>query len=173
MARSPRSPVTKARRSGTAQTGSASRARAASKSSIAPARQRATAKRGSASKRRARKAARAGQSWPAALETLVSSSQGRNILAEVLEAAAGALRKGQGELQENVATGARAMRDVSGAAIDAGTEVVKGTAGLAQTATEVLADVVTSAARSLLPESGEGGTSRRTRKRKSSGEGNR
>jgi hypothetical protein len=114
----------------------------------------------------------AGQNWSGALETLVSSSLGRDILADALEAAAGALRRGRGELQETVAASARAIRDTSSAAIDAGTEVVTGAANLAQSAAEALADAVTSSARSLLPGTGENETRQRTAKRTPSGEGN-
>jgi hypothetical protein len=172
MARHPRSSAAKARGSEKARKGPASKARAARKSSAAPARTRAAAKKGITSKRRARTAVPAGQSWSGALETLVSTSLGRNVLADALEAAAGALRRGQGELEETVAAGARAIRDTSSAAIDAGTEVVTGAASLAQTAAEALAGAATSSARSLLSGTGENERHPRTAKRKPSGEGN-
>jgi hypothetical protein len=170
VARNPRSSATKARGTGKARKGSASKARSARKSSAAPTRPRAAAKKGGTSTRRARTAGPAGESWSGALETLVSSSLGRDILADALEAAAGALRRGRGELQETVTAGARAIRDTSSAAIDAGTEMVTGAASLAQSAAEVLADAVTSSARSLLPGKAENETRQRAAKRTSSRE---
>lgn len=116
---------------------------------------RAAAKRGAA--RGASKGGRrqssqgSAQSWFGALNTLMASGPGRDIIADVLEAAAGALRRHRANVSEAMEAGAERMSDATGAAANVATEMAMGTVELAQTAATVLADVVTDAARSVLP----------------------
>jgi hypothetical protein len=80
---------------------------------------------------------------------LAGSVAGRLILADALEAAAGVLRKtreGVGQAAEQGVEAASRVADVT-------TEAVSGTVNLAQTAAGVLAEMATSAARSMLPGS--------------------
>ena len=150
MARSPRT-SSKQRTPAKARKGTSAK-RGVAKKSAGSSKQRRTSK-AAATKRRPRAGATGEQNWSSALTALVSSSLGREILADVLEAAAGALRRAQGNMQEAIAAGTSAASEASDTAVSVSSELVSGTAAVAQTATEVLGDVVTAAARSLLPDS--------------------
>src|SRR5215207_9024779 len=82
---------------------------------------------------------------------LAGSVAGRTMLADVLEAAAGVLRKTPGALGQAAEQGAEAASTVA----DVATEAATGTVDLAQTAAGVLAGMATSAARSMLPGSSD------------------
>jgi hypothetical protein len=84
-----------------------------------------------------------------AMSTLVGSAGGRQIVADVLEAVASVLRK----TREGVAQVAEQGSGAASSAAGVAGEVVSGTVDLAQTAAGVLADVATSAARSMMPGS--------------------
>jgi hypothetical protein len=110
------------------------------------------------------------QSWGSLLNTLVTSSLGRAILADVLVAAADALRKDRPNLQQAVEDGAQQTAQAGAAAIDAGTDVASATVTLAQSAAGALAEMVTDATRDMLPGSTPGktegrGTGSRKRRR--------
>jgi hypothetical protein len=108
----------------------------------------AAQKRGAA--RKPRGTAAASENLFGAMSTLVGTALGREIIAEVLEAAAATLRRRGGMAQ--VAEDAREQASETAAtAVDVATEVASGTVGLAQTAAGVLAGVATDAARSMLP----------------------
>jgi hypothetical protein len=106
-----------------------------------------------------------------AVSTLAGSALGRQIIADVLEAAATALRKDRGNIRQEIETGVEQVTETAGTAVNVATEVASGTVGLAQTAAGVLAEVATDAARSMLVGSrddDEGGrTERRGRNAKS------
>jgi hypothetical protein len=93
------------------------------------------------------------RSWTETLQTLVTSSLGREILADVLEASAAALRKARTDARDVMEAGATAATAAGQTATSVGTEMATGAAALVQTATETLADLVTSTASSLIPES--------------------
>jgi hypothetical protein len=99
----------------------------------------------------------------AAFSTLATSAVGREIIADVLESAAAALRKARGNVQEGIESGVETATETAGAAVSVASEVASGTVGLAQTAAGVLAEVATDAARSMLvgPSDDEGGNGRR------------
>jgi hypothetical protein len=103
------------------------------------------------------------------LQTLVTSSLGREILADVLEASAGALRKARADARDAMEAGATAATAAGQTATSVGSEMATGAAALVQTATETLADIVTSTASSLIPE----GEPRRSARRSAKGRGNR
>jgi type IV secretory pathway TrbL component len=113
--------------------------------------------------------ASAAREWTGAIDTLIASPSGREILANVLEAAAEALRRVGPGVGQAAEAGAQQVMETSEAAAEIGTEVASGTMALAQTAAGVLADVVTDAARSLLPETGSGTTRRGQRRRSTDG----
>jgi hypothetical protein len=88
-----------------------------------------------------------------AVSNLAGSALGREIIADVLEAAAGALRKQRVNVGRVIGAGAEQVSEAAGTAADVATEAVAGTVGLAQAAAGVLAEVVTDAAQSVLPGS--------------------
>lgn len=143
------------RSGGKAQKQTASKAAAASKSR-SPTKAREASKKRTPSKSKARQQPAKSQNWGSAISSLVTSSLGREILADVLEAAAAALKRERPGLQ---AAGAEQIARAGEAATNIGTEIASGTAALAQTAVGVLAEVVSDTARSVLP----GGTSRNER----------
>lgn len=87
------------------------------------------------------------QSWVAALASLTTSPLARAILADVLEAAVVALRKQRPGLE---ALGSQQLARAEQAAADVGSELVAGTAALAQTAVGVLTGAVADTALSVL-----------------------
>ncbi len=134
-----------------------SKTRAASQS-------RTTQKTRGPSRRRANSEA-SSQSWGSLLTTLVTSPLGRAIMADVLIAAADALRKDRPNLQQTVEEGTQQVMKVGGAAIDAGSDVASAAVTLAQSAAGALAEVVTDAARDMLPGSTAEGSKGRSAKR--------
>ena len=133
--------------------------------------QRSGSKTGAAKKRRATRKSESpsatSASWLTALSTLAGSAPGREIIADVLEAAASALRKSGTRIGQAVVSRAQQGIQAAGTAAEVAAEVATGTVGLAQTAASVLAEVATDAARSMLPgaaggddEAGRSGSSR-------------
>jgi hypothetical protein len=80
-----------------------------------------------------------------ALGTLLTSPLGREILADALIAAAGAAAA--------ALTRTRPVKEIGAAVAEAGSEAAVATRDSVQTAAGAVADVVTEAARSILPES--------------------
>ena len=178
MAQSPRKPA-KSRASGKSQKTAPTKSRAPSRASAkgqAASKSRATSKQRAAPKRMpsprgdARVSKAPDRSWTETLQTLVTSSLGREILADVLEASAGALRKARTDAQDAMEAGALATTAAGQAATSVGTEMATGAAALVQTATETLADLVTSTASSLIPP-GEESEPRRSPRRGAKGRG--
>jgi len=91
-----------------------------------------------------------------AMSTLVGTALGREIIAEILEAAAATLRRRGGMARAAESAGEQAS-EAAATAGDVAAEVASGTVGLAQTAAGVLAEVATDAARSMLPAASEEG----------------
>jgi hypothetical protein len=155
MAQAPRKPA-KARASGKASKGSPSKSRGSAKApaqskSRAPTKQRAAPKRMPSSKSESRVSSATDQNWSGMIQALVTSTMGREVLADVLEAAAGALRKARADVQDAMAAGATAASAAGDTAVNVGTEMATGTVALVQTATEALADIVTGTAQTMLP----------------------
>ena len=119
--------------------------------------------------------------------SLVTSELGREILADMLNAAAGVLRQHRGTGQQAQEAG-RAMVDrgtdlatmavqvgtvVTSGAVDTGAEITAAAVDMAQTAAETLATVATSAVLNMLPGAGtgedEGQKGRRRRRASKSG----
>jgi hypothetical protein len=123
-----------------------------SKSRSAP-RARATPKSPAPARRRASSKALSSQSWAGLLTTLVTSSLGRAILADVLMAAAEALRKERPNLQRMTEQGMRATAQAGDAALEAGDDVAAAAKTMAQSAAGAVAEMATAAARDLLPGS--------------------
>jgi hypothetical protein len=130
--------------------------------------QRSGAKKAAGQKRGtpARRGAQAGgaENLLAAFSTLAGSALGREIIADVLESAATALRKDRGNIRQEIESGVERATEAAGSTVDVATEVASGTMGLAQTAAGVLAEVATDTARSMLGVSSdedEGGRSKR------------
>jgi len=103
------------------------------------------------SKSESRVSSAADQNLSGMVQALVTSSMGREVLADVLEAVAGALRKARADVQDAMEAGASAASAAGDSAVNVGTEMATGTVALVQTATEALADIVTGTAQSLLP----------------------
>jgi len=91
------------------------------------------------------------------LGKLMKSDLGREILADVIVAAAGAAAAALSRTGAGRSAG-RAVTNLGGAAAEAGGDAARAGSQLAETATGAVAGVVTEAARSLLPSSlvGEG-----------------
>ena len=168
MARSPKSPPSKARRGGKGQAaggGSKTRASSAAASKKATAKKGASAKNRSASKRAPARAQPQAASWGASVESLLTSELGREILADVLNATAGVLRQNR-EMGRQAEVAGRAMidrgTDLASTAVNVGTEVASGAVDtsaditaaavdIAQTAAGTLAAVATNAVLNMLP----------------------
>ena len=148
--------------------GAKARGRSAGKQR-SPSKKTVGQKRGASGKRMTQSAA--AENLLGAVSTLAGSALGRQIIADVLEAAATALRKDRGNIRQEIETGVEQVTETAGTAVNVATEVASGTVGLAQTAAGVLAEVATDAARSMLVGSrddDEGGrTERRGRNAKS------
>jgi hypothetical protein len=117
-----------------------------SKKRTAPARQ-VSQKKESRPKKQSRtqkSSAPQAESWLSAASTLVTSQVGRTILAEVLEAAASALRKDRGRDADEPRSGSPSI------ASDLSAEGASSV--FARTAAGVLAEVATGAVRRMLPE---------------------
>ena len=189
MARSPTKTTSKTARvrTGTGNTGAA-KARAsksaARKKTQTPTKSAASKDR-SASKRTARKpqgrtTKAPSETWAASVGTLLTSDLSREILAEVLNAAAGVLRQNRRAGQQVQDTG-RAMLDrstesastavqvgteVAAGAVDAGTEISVAAAEMAQTAAGALAAMATNAMLNMLPGASTGAEKEQNRGRR-------
>ena len=141
---------TKTTASGT-RTGKKAEGGAASKRQTAPT-ARVTQKTRASSRRRVSSES-SSQSWGSLLNTLVTSSLGREILADVLIAAAAALKKDRPIVQRAFEEGVQKAAQAGATAVGAGTDVASATATLAQSAAGALAEIVTDAARDMLPGS--------------------
>lgn len=134
---------------------------ATSKKQAAPA-ARSTQKTRAPSRRRA-SSEPSSQSWIGLLSDLITSPLGREILADVLIAAAAALKKDRPTVQQAFEDGVQKAAQAGATAVGAGSDVASATATLAQSAAGALAEVVTDAARDILPgsptkKSGSGST---------------
>jgi hypothetical protein len=89
-----------------------------------------------------------------AMTTLVGTTLGREIIAEVLEAAAAALRR-RGSVAQVAERAGEQASETAATAVDVAGEVASGTVGLAQTAAGVLAEVAADTARSMMPGSAD------------------
>jgi hypothetical protein len=172
MARSPTKTTSKTARvhTGTGSTGAAKVRTSKSAARKKTPTKSAASKDRSASKRTARKpqgrtTKAPSENWAASVGTLLTSDLSREILAEVLNAAAGVLRQNRRAGQQVQDTG-RAMLDrstetastavqvgteVAAGAVDAGTEISVAAAEMAQTAAGALAAMATNAMLNMLP----------------------
>jgi hypothetical protein len=120
------------------------------------------------------------ENWAASVGTLLTSDLSREILAEVLNAAAGVLRQNRRASQQVQDTG-RAMLDrstesastavqvgteVAAGAVDAGTEISVAAAEMAQTAAGALAAMATNAMLNMLPGASTGAEKQQNRGRR-------
>jgi hypothetical protein len=96
------------------------------------------------------------------INTLLNNDLGRNILADVLIAAAGAAAAA---LVQHRPSGAQ-VAHAGEAALDTGQRTVSGTADAVQSATGTLGSVFTDAVRSILPSDGTGKKSKNGKKGK-------
>ena len=175
MARSPRSTSSKAptgrkaRAGGAASTKTRASAGAASKKNAGagkgPARQPRAASKRTQTRAQSRRGQPQAESWAAGVGSLLTSEVGREILADMLNAAAGVLRQNRGTGQQAQEAG-RAMVDrgtdlastavqvgteAASGAVEAGAEITAAAVDIAQTAAETLATVATGAVLNLLP----------------------
>ncbi|HEX2134692.1 MAG TPA: hypothetical protein VHG30_02140 [Microvirga sp.] len=147
MARSTKSTSSKARGGRKAQE------RPAAKKAAAPQRRGGQARAGA--KKTARRQTAQNESWANSVSSLLHTQAGREILADVLDAAAGVLRRNREIAQQVVASG--------GAALEAGTNA-------AQSAASSLADLAGETVRSILPgEAGRGRSGARGRSSRTGG----
>jgi hypothetical protein len=145
-----------------ARSGSKSRSRseapvgtkAQRRASTANKAQRGTAQKRSAAKSQPRRKSEQTQSWGGALATMITSQLGRDILSDVLEAAAAALRKERPGQQTS--TDARNAPDTTDSPVSVAAELAAGSAALASTAVNVLAGAVTDSALTALEGIAEG-----------------
>jgi hypothetical protein len=165
MAKSTKSTPSKTR------AGAKTKPRVSAKKEGAPQRRGARAR--AASKKSAPKQVSRTEGWASSVGSLLTSQPGREILADVLDAAAGVLRRNREVAQQVVASGEAAVesgRELATAAFRAGTtaadEVAAATRGVAETAAGALAELAGEALRTLMPESTSrtGGSKRGTRK---------
>ena len=130
------------------------------------------AKRGAPQKRAAAKGRRRRQTggspdWAGAFQTLIGSPQGREILADMFDAVAVALRKQRETATRAAEDGTEAVVGTVETTLDAATEIAAGTMGIARTAATVLTDVVSDAMRAVvagLPGGATGSTKKRGRR---------
>jgi hypothetical protein len=197
MARSPRSTSSKAptgrkaRAGGAASTKTRASAGTASKKNAGPgkgpARQpRAASKRTQTRARPGRGQPQAGN-WAAGVSSLLTSELGREILADMLNAAAGILRQHRGTDQQAqeagqgmadrgtdlASTAVQVGTEAASGAVDAGAEITAAAVDIAQTAAGTLATVATGAVLNMLPSGStadnEGQKGRRRRRASKSG----
>jgi hypothetical protein len=178
MARTSKTPPPKARASRKAAGGSAAKKQPA-------ARTRARAMERGPSKTRAVSEARpipkertlsrkrtssgpASQNWAGLLNALVTTSHGREVLADALAAAAEALRRSRGTPQSAADEGLQQAAQAGAAALDAGTatlragaDVAQATVDTAQSAARAVADMAADTASAMLPGSTVAETKRR------------
>ena len=172
MARSPNKTTSKSARvrTGTGNTGAAKARASKSAARKKTPTKSAASKDRSASKRTARKpqgrtTKAPSENWAASVGTLLTSDLSREILAEVLNAAAGVLRQNRRAGQqvqdtgramldrstESASTAVRVGTEVAAGAVDAGTEISVAAAEMAQTAAGALAAMATNAMLNMLP----------------------
>jgi len=148
------------------------RGAASRKTGRGSARKGPAAKKGAPQKRSASKGRRrqtkGSAEWAGAFQTLLGSSQGREIMADMLDAVSATLRK---QRETAIRAGEAGTEAVAGAVettLDAATEIASGTMGIAQRAATVLTDVISEAMRSVLaglPGGTTGSTKTRGRQR--------
>ena len=122
MAQAPRK-TAKGRASGKASKASPSKSRGSAKASAqsksrAATKQRAAPKRMPSSKSELRVSSATDQNWSGMIQALVTSNMGREVLADVLEAAAGALRKARADVQDAMEAGAAAASAAGNLAVN-------------------------------------------------------
>jgi hypothetical protein len=194
MARSPTKTTSKKRAGGKARARAATgdaRASKARASKGAASSKRSTPGKGAASKRRStakltgakapgRRTQARSESWASSMSTLLSSDLSREVVAEVLDAAAGVLRQnrevgrqvqatGQTMLERSTGSASNAVRvgtEVASGAVDAGTEIAAAAAHMAQTAAGALAAMATNAMLNMMPGASTAVDEKRTRRRK-------
>lgn len=155
MASKPKTKTSKGRSARKAPARTASKKRSAKKVETKKARpRRAAPKRATAPRAQHGRKATGTPDWMGAIDTLITSPNGREVLASVLYAAADALRAQGAATRQAAESGAQQMMETSEAAADIGTEMASGSIALAQTAAGVLAGVATEAARGLVAEGG-------------------
>ena len=151
------------------------------KSAKGPARQRSER---TARKPQGRTRGAPSENWAASVGTLLTSDLSREILAEVLNAAAGVLRQnrrvgqrvqdtGRAMLDrstESASTAVQVGTEVAAGAVDAGTEISVAAAEMAQTAAGALAAMATNAMLNMLPGAGSGAEREQNRGRRRGGE---
>jgi hypothetical protein len=103
-----------------------------------------------ASKARGRRQTGGSTDWAGAFQTLIGSPQGREVLADMFDAVAGALRNQRETAATAAEDGTEAVASTVETTLDAATEIASGTMGVAQTATTVLTDVISDAMRSVI-----------------------
>ena len=138
------------------------------------ARKGPAAKKGAPQKRSASKGRRrqtkGSAEWAGAFQTLIGSSQGREIMADMLDAVSATLRKQRETAIRAGEAGTEAVAGTVETTLDAATEIASGTMGIAQSAATVLTDVISEAMRSVLaglPGGTTGSTKTRGRQRSS------
>jgi hypothetical protein len=123
------------------------------------------------------------ENWAASVGTLLTSDLSREILAEVLNAAAGVLRQNRRAGQqvqdtgramldrstESASTAVRVGTEVAAGAVDAGTEISVAAAEMAQTAAGALAAMATNAMLNMLPGASTGAEKEQNRGRRRGG----
>jgi hypothetical protein len=131
------------------QSGARAQKRSAAKDTAAKAATptRKGAQKRTASKPERRRPSEQSQGWGSAVASLVTSALGRAILADVLEAAAAALKKERPEFER---AGVDQIASPGEAATSVGSEMMSGTAALAQRAVSVLTEAVTEKALNAL-----------------------
>src|SRR4030095_9554330 len=143
MARAPRATSSKGRDAGNAPSGGKGRGRAKPQSGAraqkrsaakgtrasAATRTRKAAQKRTALKQQTRRPLEQSTSWGSAVASLLTSALGRAIIADVLEAAAAALKKDRPGLEP---AGMDRIASTGEAALGGGSETVSGTAALAQ-----------------------------------------
>ena len=182
MAKSTKSTPSKARGGGkTKQRAPAKKSPAPPRPQAAPQRRQASKAR-TASKKSARKSAPQTESWASSVGSLMTSQVGREILADVLDAAAGVLRRNREITEQVVASGGAALesgRELATAAFRAGTsaadDVASATRGMAESAAGTLAELAGEAVRTMMPDTrsssrGRKGTARSGGKKKAATE---
>jgi hypothetical protein len=155
------------------RTSSKKRGAASTKTGRGSTRKGSAAKKGvpqkrSASKGRPRRQSKGSAAWVGALQTLIGSSEGRAMLADMFDAVSATLRKQRETATRAVGEGTEAVAGTVETTLDAATEIASGTMGVAQTAGTVLIDVISDAMRAVvsgLPGGVTGETKTRGRRR--------
>jgi hypothetical protein len=164
MAKSTKSTSSKTRGSKKTPARSAAKKGAANKRGAGPTkRTQAKSKQATSSaKRSAGQRANLSENWAASVGSLLGTQLGREILADVLDAAAGVLRRNRELAQSVAATGEAALesgREMTNAAFTASTNVAGDVASaardMAQTAAGALAGLTSEAMRTMVPGSEE------------------